>query len=115
MRFLTRYRPANARKGSLSPDQMAKMGAFVQASIKSGVLVATGGTTPSAADGMKIRLSNGKYDVTTDLASEAQPAGGWAILEVSSAEHLHEVAREFLEAAGDGEVQVTEITQMPIA
>ena len=115
MRFLTRYRPANPCKGPPSPDQMAKMGAFVQGSIKSGVLIATGGVTPSTANGLKIKLSNGEYSVTTDSASEAQQAGGWAILEVDSPEHLEEVAREFLRAAGDGDVQVTEITQMPIA
>jgi len=114
MRILTRYRPANPHKGRPSPDQMAKMGAFMQSSIKSGVLIATGGVTPGPANGMKIKLSNGEYNVTTDPASEAQQAGGWAILEVNSPEHLEEVTREFLNAAGDGDVQVTEITQMPI-
>jgi hypothetical protein len=112
MRFLTRYKPANPHKGPPTPEQMALMGAFVGASMKSGVLVATGGITPSATNGLKIKLSSGEYDVAADVTSEARHPGGWAILEVSSPEHLQEVTREFLRVAGDGEVQVTEITQM---
>jgi hypothetical protein len=114
MRFLTRYTPANPQKGPMNPEQMAKMGAFVQASLESGVLVATGGITPSATNRMKIKLSNGAYQVTTGSAAEAQQAGGWSILEVNSPAHLEEVARDFLKVFGDGDVQVTEITQMPI-
>ena len=37
------------------------------------------------------------------------------LLNVNSPEHLKEVARQFLEAAGDGDVQVMEITQVPTA
>ena len=113
MRFFTRYTPANPQKGPPSPDQMAAMGDFVQGCIASGVLVATGGITPSAANGMRIKLSNGAYDVTTASSAESQQAGGWAILEVDSTEHLEEVARGFLKAFGDGDVRVLEITQMP--
>ena len=113
MRFLTHYTPANPHKGPPDPERMAKMGAFMQASIKSGVLIATGGVMPSAANGMRIKLANGAFVVEAGSPSEVPQAGGWAILNVNSPEHLKEVARQFLEAAGDGDVQVLEITQVP--
>jgi hypothetical protein len=113
MRFLTHYTPANPHKGPPDPERMAKMGAFMQASIKSGVLIATGGVMPSAANGMRIKLANGAFAVEAGSPSEVPQAGGWAILNVNSPEHLKDVARQFLEAAGDGDVQVMEITQVP--
>ncbi len=113
MRFLTRYTPASP-ESRRSPEQMAAMGGFVEACIKSGVLIATGGIVPSVANSMRIRLSDGAYCVTADSSSKAQQAGGWAILEVNSTEHLEQVARDFLKAAGEGDVEVLQITQMPL-
>ena len=114
MRFLTRYTPSDAPKGSPSPETMAKMKNFTEECIKSGVLIATGGVMPSAANGMRIKLANGAFAVEAGSPSEVPQAGGWAILNVNSPEHLKDVARQFLEAAGDGDVQVMEITQLPI-
>jgi hypothetical protein len=115
MRFLTHYTPANPHEGPPDPERPAKMGAFMQASIKSGVLIATGGVMPSPTNGMRIKLANGAFAVEAGFLSEVPQAGGWAILNVNSLEHLKEVARQFLEAAGDGDVQVMEITQVPTA
>jgi hypothetical protein len=114
MRLLTHYTPADPRKGATDAEPMAKMGTFMQASINSGVLIATGGVMPSAANGMRIKMANGEFDVAAGCPSDVQQAGGWAILNVNSPEHLKEVARQFLEAAGDGDIQVMEITQVPI-
>ena len=44
MRFLTRYTPTDAPKGSPSPETMAKMKNFTEECIKSGVLIATAGS-----------------------------------------------------------------------
>jgi hypothetical protein len=63
MRFPTQYTPTNPLKGPPSPEMKAKMGAFMQTSIKSGVLIATGVMMPSAANGMRIMLANGAFDV----------------------------------------------------
>jgi hypothetical protein len=114
MRFLTRYTPTDAPKGSPSPETMAKMKNFAEECIKSGVLIATGGIMPNAANGMRIKLANGAFEVRSAPSSVAQHAGGWAILNVNSPEHLKEMARRFLEASGDGDVEVMEINQLPI-
>jgi hypothetical protein len=115
MRFLTLYTAADLHNGTPGPESMAKMGTFMAASIKSGVLIATGSITPSAAGGMRMKLANGKFDLeAVPPALQRRQPGGWAILNVTSLEHLQEVARQFLEVVGDGAVEVMEITQAPM-
>ena len=76
MQFLTRYTPSDAPKGSPSPETMAKMKNFTEECIKSGVLIATGGIMPNAANGMRIKLANGAFEVRSAPSSLAQHAGG---------------------------------------
>jgi hypothetical protein len=116
MRFLTLYTPANPQKGPPSAETMAKMGAFMEASAKSGVLIATGAVIPSSANRSRIALTSGELEVKPPSAptSGHRETGGWAILNVNSLEHLAEVSRQFLEVAGDGEVEVLEIMQVPM-
>jgi hypothetical protein len=114
MKILTLYTPTAARKGPPSPEQMAKIGAFMEGSFKSGVLVATGGVAPSANGGVRATLANGKFEVEGGpLQSQLQQASGWAILNVNSRDHLNEVLREFLEMAGDGVSDAIEIFEPP--
>jgi len=113
MRFLMQYTPAKPVDGPPSPEMIAKMGDFMKASVHSGVLVATGMVVPSAANGMRIKLANANFEMEAGSPAQARQ-GGWAILNVDSPEHLHEVAHKFLEVAGDGDVRVLEITQVPI-
>ena len=115
MRFLTLYRPTHQRKGPPDPDTMTRMGAFVAASVEAGTLIATGSVVPNAANGTRLTLVGGKFGVEPAASlSDRQQTGGWAILDVNSPEHLQEVARQFLEVAGDGDVEVVEILQMPM-
>ena len=114
MKFLTLYTPSTPRSGPPRPEQMAQMGAFMAASLKSGVLVATGGTMPGAPGGVRATLNQGKFSVENGpLQSQLQQAAGWAILNVDSKDHLLEVVRKFLELAGDGESDVIEIMEPP--
>ncbi len=76
---------------------MAAMGEFVQRSRASGVLVDTGGLLPSK-DGVRIRLSHGRLDVTDGPFSETKEViGGWAILSTDSRTEAIRVATEFME------------------
>ncbi len=45
-----------------SPDEMAKMGAFVEEATKAGVLLATGGVAP-LDQAVKVRYHGGEYTV----------------------------------------------------
>ena len=114
MKVLTLYTPASPHKGPPSPDQMKKMGAYMEASFKSGLLTATGGVAPSATGGVRAKLRGGKFEVESGpLKSTLQQAAGWAILNVESRDHLVKVLREFLEMAGDGESDAIEIFEPP--
>jgi hypothetical protein len=113
VRFLMQYHPVNPLTAPPSPEMMAKMGAFVQASVESGVLIATGMVMPSALNGVRMTLADGLFDVQAGPAAHARQ-GGWAILNVESVDHLKKVARQFLEIAGDGDIKVLEIAQMPL-
>jgi hypothetical protein len=114
MKFMTLYTPSTPRSGPPSPEQMAKMGAYMEASFKSGVLVATGGMIPSASGGVRATLNHGKFSVENGpLQSKLEQAAGWAILNVNSRDQLLEEVRKFLELAGDGESNMIEIMEAP--
>jgi hypothetical protein len=114
MRFLTQYSPIKPLNGAPSPDMQARMGAFMEQSVEAGVLIATGMVMPSAHNGTRMTLANGAFAVEPSAPSQARQ-GGWAILNVDSLDHLKTVVRQFLEVAGDGEVEVLEIMQVPLS
>ena len=112
MKFLTLYTPSTPLSAPPSSERMSKMVAHMTASFKSGVLVATGGRSPSAA--MRVTLTQGKFNVENGpLQSQLQQAAGWAILNVDLRDHLLEEVRKFLELAGDGESDMIEIMEAP--
>ncbi len=113
MRFLTQYMPIKPLTSAPSPEMQAAMGAFMKQSVEAGVLIATGMVMPSAHNGTRMTLANGAFDVETGSSSQARQ-GGWAILNVDSLDHLKATVRRFLEVAGDGEVRVLEIMQVPL-
>ena len=84
-------------------------GCDIDKSIKSGVLIATEGCLPSVL-GAKVRRAEGKFTVTDGPFSEAKEVvGGFALINANSKEHAIEITREFMNIAGDGEVEVRQI------
>jgi hypothetical protein len=98
MKYLSFIRHSEKyRESPPPPALMEAMGAFVNESLKEGVLVDTGGLLPSK-DGVRIRLANGKISVTDGPFIESKEViGGWAILEASSKAEAIRVATEFME------------------
>jgi hypothetical protein len=112
MKFLCIYKPAKPEGAPPTPDDMEQMGAYIDKSIKSGVLIATEGCLPSAL-GAKVRRAEGKFTVTDGPFSEAKEVvGGFALINASSKEHAIEIAREFMNVAGDGEVEMRQIYEV---
>ena len=112
MKFLCIYKPAKPEGAPPTPDDMEKMGAYIDQSIQSGVLIATEGCLPSAL-GAKVRRAEGKFTVTDGPFSEAKEVvGGFALINASSKEHAIEITREFMNVAGDGEVEVRQIYEV---
>ena len=73
------------------------MGEFVERSIKSGVVVDTGGLLPSK-DGLRMRLAKGEIAVTDGPFSESKEViGGWAFLQTNSKAEAVRIAHEFMD------------------
>jgi hypothetical protein len=81
----------------MPPAFLEAMNAFVDKSMKDGVVVQTGGLAPSK-DGVRIRLAKGEIQVTDGPFSESKEViGGWAILQGNSKAEAMRAATEFME------------------
>ena len=112
MRFMMMYKPddKNAEAGvPPSQEHLAEMGRLIEEGMKSGVLLATEGLQPSSR-GARVRLSAGRVTVTDGPFTEAKEVvAGYAIVQVKSKEEAIELAKGFLEAAGDGESEIRQL------
>jgi hypothetical protein len=98
MKYLTFIRHSESYRASPPPAAlMEAMGKFVERSMKDGTLVETGGLLPSA-EGVRIRLANGKLTVTDGPFTESKEViGGWAILKAETRAEAVRIATEFME------------------
>ena len=115
MRYLSLFTPARHAAGA-PPNQEcagnAEMGKLIEESIKSGVLLATGGLMPVAKGGARIRRTGDNIAVLDGPFAETREfTGGFAILQAQSREEAIEVTRTFLKIAGDGEAELHEIQE----
>ena len=108
MKFLSIYKTVE-RNAPPSQEEMAKMGKLVEEGMKAGWLLATEGCLPTAL-GARVRNSNGKVTVTDGPFTEAKEVvGGFAILRANSKHEAIQLARDFLEVAGEGECELRQI------
>ena len=112
MRFLSIFKSVE-RNEPPSPEHIANMEKLIEESMKAGTLLATEGCLPSAK-GARVRLSNGKITVTDGPFTESKEVvGGFAILQANSKAEAIELARKFLDVAGEGECELREIFTGP--
>ena len=112
MRFLSIYK---SKETGVPPSEqhMADMGRLIEKFMKTGELVATEGCLPTAL-GARVRKNGPTVNVTDGPFTEAKEVvGGFAILEARSKAHAIELAKEFLEVAGDGECEIRQIFEGP--
>ena len=108
MRFLSIYKTVE-RNTPPTVEEVAKMEALIEEEMKAGRLIATEGCLPSAL-GARVRRSGGKVTVTDGPFTESKELiAGFALLEANSREHAIELARKFLEVAGEGECELRQI------
>ncbi len=109
MRFISFYKPGAEATAPPSPQHLAEMGKYIEASFKAGFLLSTDGLLPSAK-GARVRINAGKFTVTDGPFAEAKEViGGYAILQVKSREQAIEHSKDFLNIVGQGECEVREI------
>ena len=96
MRYLGLVRTAE-NQGAPPPALMEAMGKFIEASLKDGSLIQTGGLAPTSA-GARIRQSGGKLRLTDGPFTETKEVvGGYAILEAPSRSTAVEIMRRFMQ------------------
>ena len=84
-----------------SPELMAEMGRFVEASFRDGTLVATGAMDPRTK---RIEHRGGQFTITDGPFTEAKEAVvGWAIVNADSVEAAIELSKKFWAIVGDGQ------------
>ena len=112
MRFLG-YTLANEADLPTTPPDPAmyeKMGAFVEEAVNAGVIVATGGISPTA-EGAIITLKNGEFTVVDGPFTEAKElVGGWALMECRDRDEAIEWSKRFVSVLGEGEVRVRPVS-----
>ena len=85
------------------------MGKLIEEGMKEGWLLATEGCLPTTL-GARVRQSGGKLSVTDGPFTEAKEmVGGFAILNVNSKQEAIELARKFLQVAGEGECELRQL------
>jgi hypothetical protein len=92
-----------------TPEMYAKMGEFVAAATKAGVVLATGGLAPFE-EATKVRYADGDFTVIDGPYTEAKELiGGWALLEVRDKAEAIEWTKRFLAVAGGGESTIRQV------
>ncbi len=92
--------------GTPRPNYVREDGQVRQEAINAGVVVATGGISPTS-EGAKISLKDGQYTVVDGPFAEAKEiVGGWAIMECRDLSEAVEWSKRFLGVLGEGEVRV---------
>jgi hypothetical protein len=108
MKFLSVYKTVE-RDVPPSQEEMARMGKLIEEGMKAGYLLAVEGCLPSAL-GARVRLSNGKMNVTDGPFTEAKEViGGFALFQVNSKAEAIEHARQFLQVVGGGECELRQL------
>jgi hypothetical protein len=114
VRFLSIYKTKETGVPP-TPEHMAAMGQLIEEMMKAGVLIGTEGCLPSAK-GARIRITDGKFTVTDGPFTETKElVGGFALLEAKSKEEAIEATKKFLDVVGDGECEIRQLFEAPVA
>lgn len=108
MKFLSMYKTVE-RNTPPTAEEMAAMGKLIEQGFKEGWLLATEGCLPSAL-GARVRREGTKISVTDGPFTESKEVvGGFAILRANSKEEAIQMAKDFLNFAGEGECELRQI------
>ena len=85
------------------------MGKLVEEGMKAGYLLAVEGCLPSAM-GARVRRAGSNLSVTDGpFAESKEVVGGLAIIQANSKQEAIEIAKNFLQVAGDGECELRQL------
>jgi hypothetical protein len=108
MRFMSLWRPAQTSQAGTA-QMAAEMGKLIEDMSKAGVLVLTGGWSPTSPCTL-LTNSKGKVTVTDGPYTEAKEViAGFAVFDVKSKAEAIEWCQRFLRIAGDGTSEMREL------
>ena len=108
MRFISLFTP-KVTGAPPSPELIATMGKLIEEGMKAGWLIATEGVQWGTV-GIRVGKADGKITVVDGPFAEAKEViGGYALLSVKSKEAVVELARRFLDVAGDGTCEIHQL------
>jgi hypothetical protein len=114
MKFLMTY-VQSPKSAPPTPEHGAAIAKFTQEMAASGVLLMTGGLQ-RATKGTQIKLAGGKFTATDGPFAETKELiDGFALVQTKSREEAIELARRFMNIAGDGEGEVLQVFDAPEA
>lgn len=107
MKFLMTY--VQASKAPPTPEHIAAIARFSEEMAASGVLLMTGGLQ-RPTKGTQIKLAGGKFTATDGPFAETKELiDGFALVQAKSREEAIELARRFMNIAGDGEGEILQV------
>jgi hypothetical protein len=112
MKFVSiwKYDPAT-KTGPPSEAEIAAMGTLIGEMLAAGVLVDTGGVSPTGL-GLRVERSGAKTTVIDGPFTEAKEiVGGFAVFNVGSRAELLHWTNRFMDCAGDGACEVIEVSR----
>jgi len=109
MRFLMMYKPDRPENVPLDPAVMARLSQNCAEMAKAGVLLISEGLQPSSK-GARVRLTKGKIAVTDGPFTESKELiAGINVIQANSKAEAAEIAKKFIELAGDGEIEIRQV------
>lgn len=113
MKYLAIWLPAGGNGShDPTPEQFEKMGKLTVEMMQAGVLVDTGGRSPT---GKTLRMTrSGSKTVVVDgpFTESKEMIGGYAVLNADSREALVAWTNRFLDCAGDGTSEIFELDEI---
>ncbi|HVY83714.1 MAG TPA: YciI family protein [Caulobacterales bacterium] len=122
MKFMTivRSKETSAEPKLPPPALMEAINRLAEEATKAGVFLGTGGLLPSAINGARVRIDNGKLTVTDGPFTEAKElVGGYAMFQVNSKQDVMTWATRFMELhrkhwpEWEGETEVRQMWEEP--
>ena len=113
MRFISifTHQPTNRAP---TEAEMTNMGKLIEDAMKEGWLIATEGVS-FGQTGVRVHKSTGGNVTVTDgpFAEAKEVIGGYALLKARSKAEVVELARRFLDVAGQGTCEIYPLFEMP--
>jgi hypothetical protein len=107
MKFLMTY--AQTSKIPPTPERTAAVAKFTEEIAAAGVLLMTGGLQRSTK-GTQVKLAGGRFTATDGPFAETKELiDGFVLVQAKSREEAVEIARRFMNLAGDGEGEILQV------